>query len=168
MIFLLLDEADDKDLLACRRVCTLFQDWIDKKTSLWSRMSLRRAVSTNNIDCLRLIMKYSRAKNDYIEETPMHWAAVEGNLEICQILIDTMEDKNPGDWDQVTPLHLAAQKGHLEVCRMITSNVEDKSPRTTTGLTPLHEAACYGHLEVCQLFLEMVENKNPRALSLTP
>ena len=47
---------------------------------------------------------------------PFHFAAECGFLEICEMIMENMDEKNPkGDWG-VTPLHRAAENGKLEVC----------------------------------------------------
>ena len=49
---------------------------------------------------------------------PLHFAAAEGHLDICQFEIERMNDKNPATLQGVTPLHLAAQFGYLEICKV--------------------------------------------------
>ena len=71
--------------------------------------------------------------------TALHEAAAEGNLEMCQLLIDNMTgNKNPGDFNGWTPLHWAADGGHFEICQLIAQYLEDKNPLTNAGTTPKH------------------------------
>ena len=120
-IFSLLKTADTSTLLAGRETCRDFKYWVDAETSLWSRMSLHRAVQD------------------------------EENLEICRLIIENVEEKNPEDKRGRTPIRYAVDRGHLEICRLIIENVEDKNPKDDNGRTPLHWAAKGGHLEVCRL-----------------
>ena len=39
--------------------------------------------------------------------TPLHYAALNGHLEVCQFILSRVEDKNPSDNDDRTPLHCA-------------------------------------------------------------
>lgn len=39
------------------------------------------------------------------ELTPLHIAAGAGRLEICQLIMDDLDNKNPGDPNGYTPLH---------------------------------------------------------------
>ena len=57
------------------------------------------------------IDKYANPK-DKSGETPLHWAAWNGNIYICQMIIENVVDKNPKDNGGYTPLHIAAEKGH--------------------------------------------------------
>lgn len=50
-----------------------------------------------------------------IRKTPLHWAAENGNLALCKLIVTNVEEKNPQDIYQNTPLHYAATSGHLEV-----------------------------------------------------
>ena len=89
----------------------------------------------------------------------LHEAARRGHLEVCKLIIDQMDDKNPkmGEF-QDTPLHDAAMNGHLSICKLILDNIHDKSPRNYCGKAPIHYAAQYGHFKVCILLLNNIES----------
>jgi len=165
-IFSLLKTADTSTLLAGRETCRDFKYWVDTKTSLWSRMSLYRAVQDKeNLEICRLIIENVANKNPNFVHgfTPLHCAAGKGHLEICRLIIEYLEDKNPKYvFGETTPLHQAAEEGHLEICRLIIENVDDKNPKDDNGLTPLYCAAEGGHLEICRLIIGNVEDKNPK------
>ena len=96
----------------------------------------------------------------------LYTAASCGYFEVCKLIIDQMDDKNPemGEFMD-TPLHQAALNGHLYICKLIVDNIYDRSPRNDLGRTPIHLAAARGHLEVCILLLNNIESnidKNPR------
>ena len=50
--------------------------------------------------------------------TPLHDAAENGNIQICQLIMKNAKDKNPKDNNGKTPFHLAAENGHMELCRI--------------------------------------------------
>ena len=50
-----------------------------------------------------------------IGTTPLHNAAYQGHLQICQNTIKNMEDKNTNDNNGTTPLHNAAYQIHLKL-----------------------------------------------------
>ena len=49
--------------------------------------------------------------------TPLHWAAIRGNLEVCTLLVHagTKEELSLKDSGGFTPVQLAADKGHLHL-----------------------------------------------------
>ena len=100
--------------------------------------------------------------NDSGDETPLHTAASNGNLEICKLLIESIENKSPRCSHGHTPLHHAAENGKIEVFKLIFDNVQEKEPTDNEGRTPLHTAAKHGHLEVCKFLIGESEIKNPR------
>ena len=53
----------------------------------------------------------------------LHSAAEKGHLEICKLIAENVDFKNPSDLRGNTPLHLAATKGHLEVCKFLIESV---------------------------------------------
>ena len=125
-------------LVQCREVTKVWKNYIDIRTSFWSDISPQRFV----------------------------YAAESGRLDICQLIIQYSENKNPrSDYYGETPLHSAASKGHMEICELIMENVSDKNPLRMDGFTPLHEAARNGHLEVCRLFTQNIADKNPASKS---
>ena len=120
--------------------------------------------------------KQDKIKNSNIVEkiqldsdTPLHFAAECGFLEICEMIMENMEEKNPKNNSWVTPLHEAATKGHLEVCKLILENVPEKNPRNFYHFTPLHMAAMKGHHQVCKLIIETIcQNPTPPRLMSDP
>ena len=95
--------------------------------------------------------------------TPLHYAASDGKLLICQLICSNISDKNPRNPRGLTPLHSAAFNGHLSVCELLINNTTDKNPHVS-GIfqgTPLHFAAQKGHYGICKLILEHAAIKNP-------
>ena len=113
---------------------------------------------------------FQNPSNEY-GETPLHSAASNGNLKICEMIIEKLVDKNPAwissysRWDLYnngTPLHRAAREGHFEICKLIIEKVVVKNPSNDRGVTPLHCAAENNHLEICKLIIENIGENNPR------
>ena len=80
---------------------------------------------------------------------------------VCSLIIEQIEDKNPGDEEGWTPLHSAAFGGHIEIFSHIWELVENKYPTEIGGTTPLHWAAHEGHEHICRFILEHGGDKNP-------
>ena len=66
-----------------------------------------------------LSLKDQRKKNPANPSgcTPLHWAALRGDPDLCKLIIDKLEDKN--NVHGYTPLHLAANIGNLKVAKLI-------------------------------------------------
>ena len=106
------------------------------------------------------ILRYHKTK---LGRPYFDWAAENGFVNICHLIVLYAYDKNPGDMMGLTPLHVAASKGHLSICHLIIENIrEDKNPRELRqNNTPFHFAALNGHTSVCQLFLNHIDNPQP-------
>ena len=126
-------------------------------------------------DNVKTVYKMGGIFNNQDRPNPFSFAAKKGFLEICEMIMENMDEKNPkGDWG-VTPLHRAAENGKLEVCKLILENLLcnremckryqcDKNPKNDNYFTPLHMAGMIGHLEVCKLIIENVcKNPMPRS-----
>ena len=77
-----------------------------------------------------------------------------GHRDVCQLLLDHVEVKDPADQLGYTPLHLAACYGRVDICCLLLDHVENKHPRNNDGETPLALAQKQGHGAVVELFAE--------------
>ena len=101
-----------------------------------------------------------KGNNDF---TVLHMACQGGgHEEICEFIINNVEDKNPQDGEGFSPLYDAASRGHSEICKIIIENVNDKNPANNDRDTPLHAATQEGHLETCKIIIKNAKNKNPQ------
>ena len=109
-----------------------------------------------------MIIKYLKHKNpaDVLGFTPLHLAAQNGHMKICQLIIGNVADKNPKalGW---TPLHFAAQKGQMEICQLILENIKEKNPANMCGQTPKSLAIENGHEEIALLIDEAMSSNGP-------
>ena len=117
---------------------------------------------------LRLVSKEWREAIDFIYGEKL-WgklslmeAVKDNRMDICQLIVEHAEDKNPKGRNGNTPLHVAAINGHLDIFQLIVDQVVEKSPVDNDGMTPLHWAACNGHLDICRLIMDQVVEKNPQ------
>lgn len=94
--------------------------------------------------------------------TPLHTAARNGDLDITQLIIETIEDKNLTNNHGETPLHKASYDGNIKIVELILKNISDKNPADKFRQTPLHNAALTGRLDIFKLIFNTVEKKNPK------
>ncbi|XP_071142139.1 death-associated protein kinase 1-like [Mytilus edulis] len=87
-------------------------------------------------------------------ETALMWAAREGHLEICRLLIDRgckIDTTQVGGW---TALMLAAMEGHLEICHLLIDTGCKINITDSDGETALHSAAEEGYLQITRCLVE--------------
>ena len=141
------------------------QNNVDLYKFIYEKSKNKNPKATLQLDCNDYeieIAKYSQS-NKYLETslTPIHIAAIKGNLEVFKLIFVNALDRNPAtEREKLTPLHLAAQNGHFEVCKHIIENVEDKNPLAKHERTPFHTAVANGHLEICRLMINNVLDIN--------
>jgi ankyrin repeat protein len=103
--------------------------------------------------------------------TPLHFAASEGHLEVARMLLELGADVNSQNDEGLTPLQRASQvqrEGESGIMRLLLDyganvNVHDKRRNT-----PLHFAASEGHLEVARMLLELgadINSQNDKGLT---
>ena len=87
--------------------------------------------------------------------TALHWAAVHGNGEVVQMLLDAGADIEVATrLGAHRPLHVAGREGHGEVVHMLLVAGADAGARTETGATPLHFAAAAGSVRAVQTLID--------------
>ena len=67
--------------------------------------------------------------------TPFHYAAQNGLFEVCKLILENVQDKNPVGLDGWTPLDFAAENGHLKVCHLIIEKMKMNNPKDTIGMS---------------------------------
>ena len=92
-------------------------------------------------------------------QTPLHMAVQSGNLAICKLIIQYIDDKTPQDLNGDTPLHKAAHLGYFNIARLIIDNMDDKKDlnlKNNNGLTAEDLAHSGDHFKkMCTLKLSL-------------
>ena len=141
-------------------LCKLIIDSVSEKhpRDFRGRTPLHYAARSGHQEVYKFIMDLSRMEDknpgDNFGRTPLHIAVkrcdkyfqkkevfsptitTDDFFELFKIILENVEDKNPGDITGWTPLHEATKRGLTEVCELISDNVPDRNPMTMNGLTP--------------------------------
>ena len=108
-------------------------------------------LAKNIVECRRLIdtgeTNVNGDRGQY-GETALHWASVEGYLEISELLTSSGADVNIRNSYGSTALHYASMNGHLEIVQLLLCQGADISLRDNGGSTALDIASSYGYLKV--------------------
>ena len=143
--------------------------WLPPKTEI---SPLHVAGALGNIELFNSIKEKTGLNEDSKDNcgmTPFHTAAYNNRLNLCKLIIEKLQDKNPRNNLGETPLHEAAAADNFRICKLIMEKLQEKNPGSDKGVTPLHHAASNGHLQTCQLFMETLQNKNPGSkMGVTP
>ncbi|VUC26434.1 unnamed protein product [Clonostachys rosea] len=86
--------------------------------------------------------------------TPLHVAALDHHLEICQALLEKGADPSCQDKYGNTPLHFAASDGHLGVVKLFLEREADLEIVNNFGQTPLFGATVGRNLETVKILVE--------------
>jgi ankyrin repeat protein len=88
------------------------------------------------------------------DQTPLHYAAREGELQVVEWLIEKEAEVDAKDsQDGRTPLSCAAGNGHLEVVKSLLDKGAEVDSKDNWGRTPLIYTAANGHLEMVRLLV---------------
>ncbi|CAH1955829.1 unnamed protein product [Acanthoscelides obtectus] len=89
--------------------------------------------------------------------TALHYAARNGHLDVCKLLIDSGANINAVTNGGVTALSRAASTGHKEIVEYLLGKNADPFIQDSDGKTALHKAAENGHLHICRILLSVAE-----------
>jgi cytohesin len=102
------------------------------------------------------------AKDEW-ESTPLHYAALEGHMEVAELLIDKGADMSARDSYNRTPLLLATSDNHKDIAELLIAKGSDVNAQDVDGRTILHHAAAgYGRKEIVKLLIAKVADVNTK------
>ena len=87
--------------------------------------------------------------------TPLHYAALSGNVRIISLLLENGAVVNIPDKKGLDPLHYAAWQGYMDPVGLLLSGGADANAQSVDSRdTPLHLAAQHGHYDVVALLVQ--------------
>ncbi|XP_051046845.1 ankyrin repeat domain-containing protein 12 isoform X2 [Phodopus roborovskii] len=86
-------------------------------------------------------------------ETPLHMAAIRGDVKQVKELISLGANVNVKDFAGWTPLHEACNVGYYDVAKILIAAGADVNTQGLDDDTPLHDSASSGHRAIVKLLL---------------
>ncbi|XP_067654042.1 putative ankyrin repeat protein RF_0381 isoform X2 [Haliotis asinina] len=138
--------------------------------------ALHLACRNGNLETVKLILSLNvvdiNSRGQHYR-TPVMEAAVNGHMDVVELLVGREADVSLVTDSGNTALHLACRNGNLETVKLILSlNVVDINSRGQHSRTPVMEAAVNGHVDVVELLVgrgadvSLVTNSGNNALHL--
>jgi hypothetical protein len=117
---------------------------------------LHAAVNCGHVEVVLLLLTHIPVdtRSTWLNRTPLHCLAINGNVEIGHHLLNFGADVNArqeGDW---TPIHLASCYGHPRFMRLLLDHGADPHVRNVNGETPYQMASSQQRQEIIQLLFE--------------
>jgi len=118
--------------------------------------NVARAAAQNDAQAVRQLVGGGDGNPNQVDEqsrTGLHYAAINGNLQIIAILVKADAKLNVPDQLGNTPLHLAADQNQTAAAKLLLDVGAAVDPQNKDGLTPLMIAASHGNLELVRALL---------------
>ncbi|XP_048868743.1 caskin-1 isoform X1 [Brienomyrus brachyistius] len=88
----------------------------------------------------------------------LHHAALNGNMELISLLLESQATVDLKDQKGMRPLHYAAWQGKTEPMKMLLKSGSSVNGQSDEGQIPLHLAAQHGHYDVSEMLLQHQSN----------
>lgn len=87
------------------------------------------------------------------QQTPLHYAAADGNVRVITLLLDNRADVEAKDVDGFSALARAVLNSHLGAAKLLVARDANVISPNNRGRTPLHFAASSRNLDIVELLL---------------
>lgn len=124
------------------------------------RSALLHAVSNEHRElAVHALRSFNNAaQGDHQNRTPMEWAAMQGDVALCDALLGCGAQIDSCSHFGSTPLHQAARKGHTSTCLYLLDHGATIDCVNRKQQTPLHLAAQNGDGDTCSLLVLRLAN----------
>ncbi|XP_022919264.1 GA-binding protein subunit beta-1 [Onthophagus taurus] len=131
---------------------------------------LLKASGDGDLEQIQMLMsKGAPFTADWLGTSPLHLAAQNNHLEVCEVLLKAGISRDARTKVDRTPLHIAAYEGHIDIVDCLLKSGADCDSRDMLQNTPLHWAAQNGHAEIAAMLIRYGASTNlTNKFELTP
>ena len=130
---------------------------------LSKRTPLSHACEMGHVKVIEALIANGADVNDAQDQDDLsllHWAAIGGNADVCQLLISAGMDVDCRDLAGRTALHYAAYGGFVNCMLVLLENKAVCSSQDREGVTSLHWACSKGHMDAVKLLIQYSASVN--------
>ncbi|VEN64744.1 unnamed protein product [Callosobruchus maculatus] len=135
----------------CPSTASQSMDEMDFERGIWY------AAQHGDIEGVRKHLKRGDVDQRHTGYTALHYAARNGQLDVCKLLIENGANINAVTNGGVTALSRAASTGNKDIVEYLLSKDADPFVKDSDGKTALHKAAENGHAHICRILLSVAE-----------
>jgi len=124
---------------------------------LTKRTPLSHACEMGHVKVIETLIANGACVNDGQDQdglSLLHWAAIGGHADVCQLLIMAGMDNDKRDIAGRTALHYAAYGGYVNCMLVLLENEAECSSQDSEGVTSLHWACSKGHMDAVKLLIQ--------------
>ena len=131
------NQTDSDGKYPIHKACSSGRDALEK-------VQILVALSTENID----------RRDELTSQTPLHRAAVKGNIDVVEFLLENGADRNSRDKRGETALHKAAFTNRAHVLQALLASGVPVNQQDDEGHTALHVACSYACLDAIKVLTQ--------------
>jgi ankyrin repeat protein len=131
-------------------------------TDLYGTTALSKAISQNNIDCVRLLAEAGGTGQNSASDSrsaALIECARHGRIDFLRLLLDAGIDKNSKDVRGCSALSNAAASGYTNCARLLLDSGADMDSEYNEGITALANAVRYSHAGIARMLITRGANK---------
>lgn len=124
---------------------------------LVKRTPLSHACEMGRIKVVEALIAIGANINDAQDQdglSVLHWAAIGGHADVCQLLVNAGIDVDCQDLVGRTALHYAAYGGYVNSMLVLLENKAKFNSQDIEGVTSLHWACSKGHMDAVKLLIQ--------------